>query len=125
MVSGLYADSVLTLYVSDEGTKKWFSGEDRRAKLEQAAAAKAHRPVQVQLVVGKPEETGTKPQLSPRRKRDAAPNPAQTAAEPAVDSPPPAPKSEPGPEPSPVEADPMEELLAFAQGEGRGIVTVE
>ncbi len=125
MVSGLYADSVLTLYVSDEGTKKWFSGEDRRAKLEQAAAAKAHRPVQVQLVVGKPEETSAKPHVSSPKEREAVRKPAQTKAKSVEDSPTPSQKAEPVPEPSPVETDPMEELLAFAQGEGRGIVTVE
>lgn len=125
MVSGRYADGVLTLYVSDDGIRKWFSGEDRRAKLEQAAAAKARRPVRVELVVGKPEENGAKPQLSPHRGREAARKPAQTEAEPAEDGSAPSQKADPAPEPSPAEPDPMEELLAFAQGEGKTIVTIE
>ncbi|MCD8188764.1 MAG: DNA polymerase III subunit gamma/tau [Clostridiales bacterium] len=125
MVSGRYADGVLTLFVSDEGTKKWFSGEDRRAKLEQAAAAKARRPVQVQLMVGKPEENGSKPQLSPPRERETARKPAHTESESAGQGSAPSQKDEPDPEPSATAADPMAELLAFAQGEGKDIVTVE
>lgn len=35
------------------------------------------------------------------------------------------PLPEPPPEPVPPAGDPMEELLAFAQGEGKGIVVVE
>ncbi len=124
MVSGLYADGVLTLYFSDEGTKKWFSGEDRRVKLEQAAAAKAHRPVQVQLVVGKPEEAGTKTAHS-LRETSLVPHPTHTESESAVLPSAPPRKANPAPEPPVTAADPMEELLAFAQGEGKNIVTVE
>ncbi|MCD7822026.1 MAG: DNA polymerase III subunit gamma/tau [Clostridiales bacterium] len=124
MVTGRYADGVLTLYCNDEGVKKWFSGEECRASLEQAATAKARRPVQVQLTVGKPRESGPRSRALPSQEDDAAPEPGQAESESAeqgfaqrkekATQQPPAPA-----------ADPMEELLAFARTEGKDIVTVE
>ncbi len=125
-LSGLYADGVLTVYVPDKMVKNLFLANNcqYKVKLEQAATAKAHRSVRVELVVRKPEEAGSSPKP---HHREISPVPQPSQAEPTSAEPDPAPprKAEPAPEPPASAADPMEELLAFAQGEGKNIVTVK
>jgi DNA polymerase-3 subunit gamma/tau len=91
LVSGMYGDGTLTLYVSDDGSKLWFTNAHCSRTLEQAATAKAGRPVRVRVQIGAPN-------LEPVGNR----TPAGEAA-----------------------ADPMSELLTFAMGAGKGIVTID
>jgi hypothetical protein len=91
LVSGMYGDGTLTLYVSDDGSKLWLTNAHCSRTLEQAATAKAGRPVRVRVQIGAPN-------LEPVGNR----TPAGEAA-----------------------ADPMSELLTFAMGAGKGIVTID
>lgn len=131
MVSGSYENGTLYLFVLDEFIQKRLMMEVNRQPLEEAASAKAGRPVHIQVRVGNPtaaqQKTGTAPQQS-------APAASRTKPE-AQELPPlPEPLPELEPAPLPVEPpvsqnlpvdDPMAELLAFAEGAGKGIVTVE
>ncbi len=116
MVTGSYKDGILHLFALDEFIRKRLMMEVNRLPLEEAASAKAGRPVRIQVQVGNP------PPASPHRP-DAAQNGGPPPMPPAEPDMPPLP--EPPPEPVPPAGDPMEELLAFAQGEGKGIVVVE
>ena len=107
MVSGAYAEGVLTLYVSQEAIKKWLSSEERRQGLERAASAKAGRPVHVMIEVGTPKSV-------PLHGQGTAAHPAPAGGSAALEN-----KAVPVPE------DPLKELLSFAQTAGKGIVTID
>lgn len=123
MVSGCYENGILHLFTLDDFIQKRLMMDVNRLPIEEAATAKAGRMVHIQVQVGQPPQPKAPRQAAAQQ---AAPQPEpQPVPEEELPELEPAPLPEEPSTPSIPEDDPLNELLAFAQGAGRGILTVE